>query len=111
MEAYDAAVLSYALATAANKIKPGLLPSVANSTLQKFGDDVSLTPPARLEQRGENIETTGQLYQLLCNLEQLFINRGVAQLTDLLELCSCKQVSRICFICAIIKFEWHIAAT
>lgn len=94
MEAYDAAVLSYALATAASKLKPGLLgaPPTALTVPQKFNEEISLTPPTRQEPCENNPEQTKQLYQLLSNLEQIFISKGVAQLADLLEICSCKQV-------------------
>lgn len=101
MEAYDAAVLSYALATAAGKLKPGLLgvpaiTSVAHSNMQpnKYNEEVSHTPPMRQEARAEENIDHGHLYQLLCSLEQAFVSKGVVQLSQLLEICSCKQVGK-----------------
>lgn len=105
MEAYDAAVLSYALATAAGKLKPGLLgvpssiTSMSHSGLQppKFNEEVSHTPPTRQGTRmEEDVEQHGRLYQLLCSLEQAFVGKGVVQLPQLLEICSCKQVGKDC---------------
>lgn len=102
MEAYDAAVLSYALATAAGKLKPGLLgvPSITSThhaVMQphKHNEEVSHTPPMRQQTRAEeNVEQRGLLYELLCSLEQAFVNKGIVQLSQLLDICSCKQVLR-----------------
>lgn len=85
MEAYDAAVLSYALATAANKIKPSLL----QSSHSRYNEqDVSLTPPPLPESGDQRVK----LYHLLCRLEQALVNGAVVQLSQLMEICSNKQV-------------------
>ncbi|CAH0555962.1 unnamed protein product [Brassicogethes aeneus] len=86
MEAYDAAVLSYALATAAHKIKPGLLGIAPNIPTRNLED--SLTPPAR--EGGQN-ETKNYLHQLLYNVEQLAVNKSYVQVAHLLEICSTKE--------------------
>lgn len=86
MEAYDAAVLSYALATAASKAKPPLLPSSQSKTYNN--EDVSLTPPPLPETGDQHIK----LYNVLCKLEQTLANGTAVQLSQLLEICSNKQV-------------------
>lgn len=81
MEAYDAAVLSYALATA-GKLKPGLLgiaPNIAGP------QDVSLTPPHPVEPAG--------ILNSLSNVDQALANKIPIPLPQLIELCSHKQVS------------------
>lgn len=83
MEAYDAAVLSYALATAASKIKP--------SSQSRYNEDVSLTPPPLPDTGDQQIK----LYHLLCRLEQALINGTSVPLSQLLEICSNKQVIKI----------------
>lgn len=92
MEAYDAAVLSYALATAAFKGKPGsgllgIAPGIP-SLPQRLLDD-SLTPPR--ESSESEVDSRNYLYQLLYNLEQMIINRTSVQLAHLMEICSTKQ--------------------
>ncbi|XP_057664897.1 cyclin-dependent kinase 12 isoform X1 [Diorhabda carinulata] len=87
MEAYDAAVLSYALASASFREKvPGI---VGMSSLPHRAIDDSLTPP----REGENDVEDGRnyLYQLLYNLEQMLLNRSVVHLSHLMELCSTKN--------------------
>lgn len=91
MEAYDAAVLSYALATAASKGKPSLLglpPSL--SALPAKATDESLTPP-REPTEESNVDGRNYLYQLLYNLEQMVINKNTVALSTLMEICSTKQ--------------------
>ncbi|KAJ8981732.1 hypothetical protein NQ317_008993 [Molorchus minor] len=92
MEAYDAAVLSYALATAAFKGKPGpgllgIAPGIP-SLPQKLVDD-SLTPPRDTSEN--DADGRKYLYQLLYNLEQMIINKTSVQLSHLMEICSSKQ--------------------
>ncbi|KAJ8952123.1 hypothetical protein NQ318_018459 [Aromia moschata] len=92
MEAYDAAVLSYALATAAFKGKPGpgllgIAPGIP-SLPQRLVDD-SLTPPREAPEG--DIDGRKYLYQLLYNLEQMIINKTSVQLSHLMEICSTKQ--------------------
>ncbi|XP_018568282.1 cyclin-dependent kinase 12 isoform X3 [Anoplophora glabripennis] len=92
MEAYDAAVLSYALATAAFKGKPGpgllgIAPGIP-SLPQRLLDD-SLTPPR--DSTESDVDSRNYLYQLLYNLEQMIINRTSVQLSHLMEICSTKQ--------------------
>ncbi|KAJ8930768.1 hypothetical protein NQ314_016402 [Rhamnusium bicolor] len=92
MEAYDAAVLSYALATASFKGKPGpgllgIAPGIP-SLPQRILDD-SLTPP-RDSTEGD-IDSRNYLYQLLYKLEQMIINKTSVQLAHLMEICSTKQ--------------------
>lgn len=91
MEAYDAAVLSYALATAASKGKPNLLglPPSLTSLPQKAPDE-SLTPP-RESTEESNVDGRNYLYQLLYNLEQMVINKNAVALSTLMEICSTKQ--------------------
>ncbi|XP_049823936.1 cyclin-dependent kinase 12 isoform X3 [Aethina tumida] len=88
MEAYDAAVLSYALATAASKIKPGLL-GIAPNIPTRLADE-SLTPPSREGARDE-FDGRNYLYQLLYNVEQLVVSRSYLQMSHLMEICSTKQ--------------------
>lgn len=98
MEAYDAAVLSYALATASSKGKPGLLglpPSL--STLPTKTTDESLTPP-REPTEEPNVDGRNYLYQLLYNLEQMVINKNTVALSTLMEICSTKQAQVGVFI-------------
>lgn len=100
MEAYDAAVLSYALATA-SKTKSGLLGlPTALATLPQKTDD-SLTPP-RETTDDSNVEARNYLYQLLYNLEQMVINKNAVALSTLMEICSTKQ-AQVC-----IRFEMMI---
>lgn len=105
MEAYDAAVLSYALATAASKIKPGLLGIAPNlparittTTATTTASEESLTPPSKeTETSGggssnpADSDSRNYLYQLLYNLEQNVINKTTVQLSQLMEICSAKQ--------------------
>lgn len=91
MEAYDAAVLSYALATASSKGKPSLLglpPSLAN--LPQKAVDESLTPPRETTEE-PTVDGRKYLYQLLYNLEQMVINKNAVALSTLMEICSTKQ--------------------
>ncbi|RZB40879.1 cyclin-dependent kinase 12, partial [Asbolus verrucosus] len=90
MEAYDAAVLSYALATAATKIKPGLL-GIAPILPPRIPDNESLTPPARHDSSQDTDDNRNYLYQLLCTVEQQIINKTAVQLPQLMEICSTKQ--------------------
>lgn len=89
MEAYDAAVLSYALATAATKIKPGLL-GIAPILPPRIPDGESLTPPTR-HNPPETDENRNYLCQLLCNVEQQLVNKTAVQLPQLMEICATKQ--------------------
>lgn len=84
MEAYDAAVLSYALASAGTKIKPGLL-GLAPMLNESF------TPPARQENPVENDDNRNYLFQLLRSVEQQIINKSAVQLAQLMEVCATKQ--------------------
>lgn len=89
MEAYDAAVLSYALASATYKDKPPALiglPSLPHD---------SLTPP---REASEEVDGRNYLYQLLFNLEQMLLNKTTVQLSHLMEVCSTKQ-SQVQFCC------------
>ncbi|XP_044271086.1 cyclin-dependent kinase 12 isoform X1 [Tribolium madens] len=87
MEAYDAAVLSYALATAATKIKPGLL-GIAPILPPRIPEGESLTPPARHQEADEN---RNYLQQLLCAVEQQIVGKTAVQLPQLMEICATKQ--------------------
>lgn len=111
MEAYDAAVLSYALATAASKIKPGLLgiaPNIparlATTTTapppppQTTATEESLTPPSKevetavsVANAADSSDSAPKLEQLLSSLEQNVINKSTVQLSQLMEICSAKQ--------------------
>lgn len=82
MEAYDTAVLSYALATAASKLKPGLLGLAPNIR----PEDVSLTPPTRIG--NEDV-----LFRMLVSMEQSLLNRIPVHLPQILEMCTLKQVN------------------
>lgn len=89
MDAYDTAVLSYALATAANKLKPGLL---------NLREDVSLTPPTTTtttnkEQTEDDADTRSYFYNLLSNINNSLLNKYPIQTNQMLELCSIKNVS------------------
>ncbi|XP_050304343.1 cyclin-dependent kinase 12 isoform X2 [Anthonomus grandis grandis] len=82
MEAYDAAVLSYAIATAAIKSRPnttGLIgvPSSGTSSPVKETED--------------NIDPRRYLYQLLFNIEQMVMSKTQVPLSLLMELCSLRQ--------------------
>lgn len=88
MEAYDAAVLSYALATASCKPKQPTLLGLGGgggTAITKAAEGESLTPPA------PRLHPTGYLYQLLCTLEQNLIGDSVILLPQLMEICSTKQ--------------------
>lgn len=94
MEAYDTAVLSYALATAASKLKPGLLgiapnlnviPSL-NTSVQRV-EEISLTPPRPEPVVQDNEGPQSKLFHLLTNLEQALLNKNIIQLQQLLALC------------------------
>lgn len=91
MEAYDAAVLSYAIATATSKGKPNFLglPHSLTSLPQKAPDE-SLTPPREATEES-NVDGRNYLYQLLYNLEQMVINKNSVALSTLMEICSTKQ--------------------
>lgn len=86
MEAYDAAVLSYALATAAGKAKPPQLPSSQSKTYNN--EDVSLTPPPLPETTDQHVK----LYNVLYKLEEALANGVAVKLSQLLEICSNRQV-------------------
>lgn len=97
MDAYDTAVLSYALATAANKIKPGLLglaPNIGSlpvSNTQR--EDVSLTPPTKQEQLAdEDAEKKNYFVHLLSNVQHALLNKFPIQLSQMIEICSYKHV-------------------
>jgi hypothetical protein len=85
-----AAVLSYALATAATKIKPGLL-GIAPILPPRIPEGESLTPPARRDEPPETDENRSYLHQLLCNVEQQVVNKTAVQLPQLMEICATKQ--------------------
>ncbi|KAG5883729.1 hypothetical protein JTB14_024230 [Gonioctena quinquepunctata] len=90
MEAYDAAVLSYALASATFKTKPGMLGIAPDiPTLPPRLPEESLTPP-RDAAEGDS-DGRNYLYQLLYKLEQMIINKTAVQLSHLMEICSTKQ--------------------
>lgn len=93
MEAYDAAVLSYALATATSKGKPSLLglPPALTALPQKPATDESLTPPRETTEDRDNVDGRNYLYQLLYNLEQMVINKNAVALATLMDICSTKQ--------------------
>ncbi|XP_076265488.1 cyclin-dependent kinase 12 isoform X4 [Rhynchophorus ferrugineus] len=78
MEAYDAAVLSYALATAAIKSRPA-------------GQNILALPPVSSPKECEEIDTRSYLYQLLYNMEQMILNKTAVPLALLMEVCSMKQ--------------------
>lgn len=96
MDAYDTAVLSYALATAANKLKPGML---------NLREDVSLTPPTTTTatttstttnkgQNDDDVESNrSYFYNLLSNMHNSLLNKYPIQTSQMLELCSIKNVS------------------
>lgn len=90
MDAYDTAVLSYALATAANKLKPSVL-GLAHNLAPR--DDVSLTPPTKQEQIEEDVDIKNYFYNLLTNVHNSLLNKCPIQLNQMLELCSIKNVS------------------
>lgn len=75
MGAYDAAVLSYALAAAAIKGT-------------KLLED-SLTPPR--DAGDSDSDARNYLYQLLHQLEQMIVSKTAVQLSHLMEICSTKQ--------------------
>ncbi|KAK4875087.1 hypothetical protein RN001_011509 [Aquatica leii] len=77
MEAYDNAVLSYALATA--KMKPGLLGVMPRT------EDISLTPP-RPEPVLSDEECRNVLSQLLTNIHEALINKTIIPLHQLIAL-------------------------
>ncbi|CAH1963634.1 unnamed protein product [Acanthoscelides obtectus] len=97
MEAYDSAVLSYAMATAAYKNKPNSLGLVPGGMPHKLLDD-TLTPPG--ESNENDNDNRNYLYQLLYNLEQMVINKNPVQLSHLMEICSTKQAKWDNQICA-----------
>lgn len=89
MEAYDAAVLSYAMATAATKIKPPLLGiGPIMPPAGRLAEADSLTPPTRHDQEKDE---QNYLCQLLGNVEQKLGNKMTVQLPQLMEICSMKQ--------------------
>lgn len=95
MDAYDTAVLSYALATAASKIKPGLLgvaPNLGIVPQMQQREDSSLTPPSKENLTNEEVDLRN-FYSLLMNLEQTLLNNYPVQISQFLEICSYKQVS------------------
>lgn len=95
MDAYDSAVLSYALATAACKIKPSLLglgPAIPGNYLNSSREDVSLTPPTR-DGGLSNEETDRRNFLgLLSEIEQMLLSNYPVQISQLLDLCSHRQV-------------------
>lgn len=99
MEAYDTAVLRYALATAACKLKPGLLGIAPNIPAPRGGSipvvaEESLTPPAprQADNADGNKPKQDALVRMLASLEQSFLNRIPVQLPQMLEMCALKQV-------------------
>lgn len=80
MEAYDAAVLSYALATAG---KPGI--SIGAPNISGPPQDVSLTPP---HPGGESAKVLNSL----STIDQALTSKAPVSLAHLLDLCSHKQV-------------------
>lgn len=92
MDAYDTAVLSYALATAASKHRPSLL-GLPPANLCRT-EDVSLTPPARMELKMdvEDNESRNTFYQALCKIEHSVVNKIPVHFQQLMELCLLKQV-------------------
>nr|CAI5830995.1 unnamed protein product [Callosobruchus analis] len=97
MEAYDSAVLSYAMATAAYKNKSNSLGLVPGGIPHKLLDE-SLTPPG--ENNDNDSDNRNYLYQLLYNLEQMVVNKNPVQLSHLMEICSTKQAKWDNQICA-----------
>nr|XP_023030288.1 cyclin-dependent kinase 12-like isoform X2 [Leptinotarsa decemlineata] len=89
MEAYDSAVLSYALATATFKAKPGMIGMSHDESAPQKHPDESLTPPR--EATEGDLDGRNYLYQLLYNLEQMVINKTNVQMSHLMEICSTKQ--------------------
>lgn len=81
MEAYDAAVLSYALAT--SKVKPPFL-----ITASKLNDTESLTPPSKQEYDADGKTF---LYQALSTIEQQLIGKTEIHIQQLLDICCTKQ--------------------
>ncbi|KAG5881287.1 hypothetical protein JTB14_010181 [Gonioctena quinquepunctata] len=77
MEAHDAGVLSYALASATFKTKPGML---------GIAPDIPTLPPRLLEEY-----LSPPRDQLLYKLEQMIINKTAVQLSHLMKICSTKQ--------------------
>nr|CAH7767721.1 unnamed protein product [Callosobruchus chinensis] len=97
MDAYDSAVLSYAMATAAYKNKPNSLGLVPGGIPHKLLDE-SMTPPG--ESNENDSDNRNYLYQLLYNLEQMVVNKNPVQLSHLMEICSTKQAKWDTQICA-----------
>lgn len=98
MEAYDTAVLSYALATASGKFKPNFLGitsnlntlPIINPTVPRI-DDVSLTPP-RLDSALQDVQKN-HFYQMLSTLEQALQKKVTIPMHQLVALCTnVKQV-------------------
>ncbi|KRT85883.1 protein kinase [Oryctes borbonicus] len=92
MDAYDTAVLSYALATAANKHRPGILGLPPNANIRS--EEVSLTPPTRASDcrvEGEENESRGVFYQALCKVEHNIVNKTPIHFQQLMELCLVRQ--------------------
>lgn len=95
MDAYDTAVLSYALATAANKHRPSLLGLPPSANLCR-SDEVSLTPPTRLSDTKideEDNDSRSGFYQALGKVEHNIVNKIPIHFQQLMELCLLRQVS------------------
>ncbi|XP_066253229.1 cyclin-dependent kinase 12 isoform X1 [Euwallacea similis] len=80
MEAYDAAVLSFAMATAAIKGKPAGL-----------GDTKTTSTSNSPKDSEDNIDPRRYMYQLLYNLEQMVSSKTAIPLSLLMEVCSLKR--------------------
>ncbi|KAK9730258.1 Protein kinase domain [Popillia japonica] len=93
MDAYDTAVLSYALATAANKHRPSLLGLPPSANLCR-SDEVSLTPPTRLSDTKideEDNDSRSGFYQALGKVEHNIVNKIPIHFQQLMELCLLRQ--------------------
>lgn len=96
MDAYNTAVLSYALATAANKQRPGLLGLPTNPNILCRNDQLSLTPPTRMlnnKMEDEDNESRNTFYRALCRIEHNIVNKTLVHFQQLMELCLLRQVS------------------
>ncbi|GJQ80306.1 hypothetical protein Trydic_g12190 [Trypoxylus dichotomus] len=91
MDAYNTAVLSYALATAANKHRPSLLGLPPNVNIRP--EEISLTPPTRTSdcKINEENESRRAFYQGLCKVEHNIVNKNPIHFQQLMELCLLRQ--------------------
>lgn len=98
MEAYDAAVLSYALASA-GKLKPGVL-GIGAPNISGPPQDVSLTPPHPGAE-------SAKLLNSLSAIDQSLTSKAPVGLAHLLDLCSHKQVPYFCTLLFLLSLPFE----